>query len=275
MDKIERVAAYTRRIPSVSRQAGAVEFPAGVKGIRPVTRLLCVSAAAALLIALSACNIESVLRGLTPQTQEPAQPTQPEQSAQPTQPEQPEQFAQSTKSTQPTKSTQVAQATEPENPAHHAKKNEPKPEPTQEELFEYVRGKLLSLSPTDGFNDNLEVTFDPATSTLSITQPDGRCDIFLNALDTNSVIWEVMDPSDTYHTREDILRLTMTSSSGKRARVCYDNQNQVDKSIAANRVRLLFAHNKANAVPDFTYNLTTAIKKLVVASGGAPEKKIF
>jgi hypothetical protein len=67
----------------------------------------------------------------------------------------------------------------------------------------------------------------------------------------------------------------MTSSSGKTARICYDNQNRVDKSIAANRVRLLFSQIKASAVPDFTYTMTTAIKKLIVASGGAPEKKIF
>ena len=197
------------------------------------------------------------MRGLT---------TQPEQSKQPEEPARP---------AKPAKPAQVAQAAQTANPAHRANKREPKPEPTQQELFEYIRGKLLTLSPTDGFNDNLEVTFDPATSTLSITQPDGRCDIFVNALDTSSAIWEVMDLSDSSHTRGDLLRLTMTSSSGKKARTCYDNQNQVDKSISANRVRLVFAQNKANAVPDFTYNMTTAIKKLVVASGGAPEKKIF
>jgi len=67
----------------------------------------------------------------------------------------------------------------------------------------------------------------------------------------------------------------LTSSSGKPARVCYDNQNHIDKSIAANRVRLLFAQSKANAVPDFTYNMTKAIKKLVVLCGGVAEKKIF
>ena len=39
---------------------------------------------------------------------------------------------------------------------HHGKKPDPKPEPTQQELFEYIRGKLLSLSPGDGINDNLE-----------------------------------------------------------------------------------------------------------------------
>ena len=159
--------------------------------------------------------------------------------------------------------------------ARHAKKPDPKPEPTQQELFDYIRGKLLSLSPGDGINDNLEVAFDPATSILSITQPDGRCDIFLSAIDTNSAIWEVFDPSDTYHTRDQVLRLTLTSSSGKKARTCYDSHNQVDASLPANRVRLVFSLAKANAVPDFTDNLGKTIKKLIVLAGGAPEKDIF
>jgi hypothetical protein len=153
----------------------------------------------------------------------------------------------------------------------HAKK----PEPTQQELFDYVRGNLLALSPSDGINDNLEVTLDPATSILSITQPDGRCDILLNAIDTNSPIWDVFDPSETYHTREEVLRLTLTSVSGKNARTCYDRHNQVDSSIAANRARLLFSYSRANAVPNFSENMGKAIKKLVVLSGGATEKKLF
>ena len=33
------------------------------------------------------------------------------------------------------------------------------------------------------------------TSVLTITQPDGRCDIFLNAIDNNSAVWEIIDPA--------------------------------------------------------------------------------
>lgn len=157
----------------------------------------------------------------------------------------------------------------------HKKKTDPKPEPTQQELFDYVRGKLLALSPNDGINDNQEVAFDPATSILSITQPDGRCDIFLSAIDSNSALWEVFDPSDTYHTREEVLRVTLTSLGGKKARTCYDSQNQVDTSIAPNRVRLLFSLYKANAVPKFTESMGKALKKLITLAGGAPEKDLF
>src|SRR5580692_7519237 len=134
--------------------------------------------ATAVLVSLSGCNV------LTTPTEQPAQPTP---------------------------------AAPKTKPAQHAKVT-PKPEPTQQELVDYVRGKLLALSPSDGFNDNVEVVFDPATSILSITQPDGRCDIFLNAIDPNSMAWEVFDPSDTTHAREEVLRLTLTSLSGKKAR---------------------------------------------------------
>jgi hypothetical protein len=175
---------------------------------------------------------------------------------------------------------QTGQATQPAPAAPTPKpvqktKTIPKPEPTQQELFDYVRGKLLALTPSDGINDNLEVAFNPDTSVLSITQPDGRCDIFLSAIDTNSPIWEVFDPSDAYHTREDVLRLTLTSLSGKKARTCYDNHNQVDTSLASNHARLLFSVPKADAIPGFSEKMGKAIKKLIVLAGGAPEKDIF
>lgn len=191
--------------------------------------------AAAVLVSLPACD------GLAPQTEQPTQP---------------------------------AQAAPKPKPVQQKKKT-PTPEPTQQELSDYVRGKLLALTPNDGINDNLEVAFNPDTSVLSITQPDGRCDIFLNAIDTNSAIWEVFDPSDAYHTREDILRLTLTSLSGKKARTCYDKNNQVDASLASNHARLLFSVPKADAVPGFSEKMGKAIKKLIVLAGGAPEKDIF
>ena len=159
--------------------------------------------------------------------------------------------------------------------AYHPKKAAPKPEPTQQELFDYIRAKLLALSPSDGINDNQEVTFDAATSILSITQPDGRCDIYLSAIDANSAVWEVYDPSETNHTREELLRLTLTSLSAKKARTCYDSHNQVDPAIAPNHVRLLFSLEKANTIPDFPETMGKAIKKLVALAGGTAEKKLF
>ncbi|MGA9669165.1 MAG: hypothetical protein WBQ94_08155, partial [Terracidiphilus sp.] len=85
--------------------------------------------AAVLVLNLSACSIETVLHGLSSvqsvQTQQSLPPDWQSQAA---------------------KSFVVAQAVEPAKPAHKAKKPDPKPEPTQQDLFDYLRGKLLSLS---------------------------------------------------------------------------------------------------------------------------------
>jgi hypothetical protein len=150
-----------------------------------------------------------------------------------------------------------------------------KPEPTQQELADYVRGKLLQLSPNDGINDNQDVSFDAATGVLSVTQPDGRCDIFLGAIDSSSLLWETFDPSDTYHPRAKVLRVTMTSLGGQKARTCYDEHSQVDASLPKNRARLLFSLPKTEVVPNFQPNMNKALKKLVLSAGGAPEKDIF
>ena len=160
-------------------------------------------------------------------------------------------------------------------PVHHVKRPAPKPEPMQQELIDYLRGKLLSFSPSDGINDNSEVTFDPDTTALTITRPDGRCVNFLNALDANNIAWEIFDPSDTHSSREELLRLTITSMSEKTARTCYDKQNHPDNSASSNRVRFLFSASQARQSAGFQKNMATAMKKLILLSGGAPEKKLF
>jgi hypothetical protein len=157
----------------------------------------------------------------------------------------------------------------------HGKSAEPKPEPTQDELIEYLRGKLLSLSPNDGYNDNLEVRFDPSTSVLTIIQPNNRCDHFLNALDTNNISWDIFNPSDTHETREELLRLTVTSSSGKTARACFDKKGRPEEGVTTNRVRLLFSLAKTEQVPGFRDKIVKCLKELVVLSGGTPENDIF
>ncbi|HEV2486895.1 MAG TPA: hypothetical protein VGT08_15310 [Terracidiphilus sp.] len=159
--------------------------------------------------------------------------------------------------------------------ANHKKRPDPKPEPTAPELFEYIRGSLLTLSPDDGINDNLEVTFNWTTNVMTIAQPSGHCDHFLNALNTNNVVWDVFDPSDAHQTRDKLVRVTLVSVSGTKARVCYDKMNNVDSSVPTNRVRLLFSITKAEGVPGFQDKMTKALKKLIVLSGGAPENKLF
>jgi hypothetical protein len=157
----------------------------------------------------------------------------------------------------------------------HKKAPVPKPEPTTPELVEYVRSALLSLSPTDGYNDNLDVSFDSISKVLTITGPGGHCDLFLDALNTNNAVWDEFDASDSITSREKLLRLTLSSVSGRPARTCYDKQNRADMSMLANRARLLFSLARAEEVPNFQEKLGKAFKKLIVLSGGQPEKNFF
>jgi hypothetical protein len=176
---------------------------------------------------------------------------------------------------------QEAQTAQPPTPApatkpvHSAKKAAPKPEPTQAELFEFVRGKLLTMSADDGINDNLEVALDPTGKVMTTTQPSGRCDQFLSSLDTNNLAWDIFDPSDSHNTRGELLRLTITSLSGKPARTCYDRKGIVDEGVTTNRVRLLFLLAKAQQIPGFQDRMTKAVKELILDAGAAPEKKLF
>jgi hypothetical protein len=155
------------------------------------------------------------------------------------------------------------------------KKAAPKPEPTAPELFAYIRGSLLSLSPDDGVNDNLEVSLDPTSTILTIKQPDVHCDQFLDAMDANTLVWDVFDASDSGGSRPQLLRLTVISVAGKTVRTCYDNQGTPDAKITSNRARFLFSYTKASDVPGFQTKIVKAMKKLIALSGGTPEKDLF
>lgn len=159
--------------------------------------------------------------------------------------------------------------------AHHKAKPDPKPDPTPQELVEYIRGSLLAYSPEDRINDNLEVAVDATGTVLTVKQPDGRCDQFLNALNANTLVWDIFDASDPVTTRQQILRLTIISVSGKTARTCYDKWGRLDTNPASNRARFMFALGKIGDPAAFQTKMTKAFKMLIAASGGAPEKDIF
>ncbi|HVZ82162.1 MAG TPA: hypothetical protein VG893_00705 [Terracidiphilus sp.] len=159
--------------------------------------------------------------------------------------------------------------------SRHKAAPEPKPEPTESELVEYIRGALLSLSPSDGLNDNLDATFNTETGILTVTGPYGHCDFSIPSLNANDTVWDVYDPSDSDRTREKLLRLTLVSVSGKDARTCYDRQGRIDATMLANRARFLFSQPKADEIPDFQSRMVTAFQKLIAATGGTPAKDLF
>jgi hypothetical protein len=181
------------------------------------------------------------------------------------------------KSKQPTESAQTVEPAplKKAKSASHAKVADPLPEPTQQELVEYLRGKLLALSPSDGFNDNVDVRFNSSTSTLTVIQPNSRCDHFLASLDANNLSWDIFDPSGSDDSGRELLRLTATSVSGKQARACLDVKGQPEEGASTNRVRLLFSLAKSEQVPGFRVKMVKVVKKLIILSGGTPEKDIF
>jgi len=148
-------------------------------------------------------------------------------------------------------------------------------EPTSAEIFDYMHGALLAYSPEDGANDNLEVLIDPTATILTIKQPDGHCDIFLASLDANTIVWDVYDASDSMQTRAPLARLTVAAIAGKKARTCYDPDNNVDPSIPTLRARILFSWGAIPEGSGFQSKFTKAFKKLIKQSGGMAEKNIF
>jgi hypothetical protein len=157
----------------------------------------------------------------------------------------------------------------------YKKKAAPKPEPTPTELFEYIRGALLAYSADDRVNDNLEVSIDPTNTVITIKQPDGQCNIFLNALDANTISWDVYDASDSAQTRAPLARMTVVSTAGKRARTCYDIDNNPDPSIPSTYARFLFSWDKIPESSGLQTKMTKAMKKLIKQSGGYAEKTLF
>ena len=177
---------------------------------------------------------------------------------------------------QPELALPPAQPLPPAKTAKHSKvAAEPVPMPTQQELADYLRGKLLAASPSDGINDNLEVKFDPYRSTLTVIQPIGRCDIYLGALDTNNLSWDLFDPSGGSNSGRELLRLSATSVSGKTARACFDDKGKPERGTSTNRVRLLFSLAKAESVPGFQDKIMKTVKKLIILAGGVEGKELF
>ena len=150
-----------------------------------------------------------------------------------------------------------------------------KPALTSAELFIYIRGSLMQYSPDDGVNDNLEASIDPTATVLTVKQPDGHCDIFLSALDANTITWDVYDASDSMQTRAPLARLTVIAAAGKSARTCYDTANNIDPSAPGTRARLLFSWDRIPEGSGFQAKFTKALKSLIKLSGGTVEKDIF
>jgi len=126
------------------------------------------------------------------------------------------------------------------------------PLPRSRSYFSTSAARSYLLSPDDGINDNVEVTFNPATSVLTVTQPSGHCDEFLNALDAQNAVWDQFDPSDAQQTR----RKSWSDSRWFRWPAnqpvsATTRQTRLTPAFRGNRVRLLFSFSKAEQWPLF------------------------
>ena len=70
-------------------------------------------------------------------------------------------------------------------------------------------------------------------------------------------------------------RLTVVSVAGKKARTCYDVENNIDPAPSATRARILFSWEKIPDGSGFQSKFTKALKKLITQSGGTAEANLF
>lgn len=157
-----------------------------------------------------------------------------------------------------------------------------KTQPTKQETFEYLRGKLLSLSTHDGINGVTDVKFDENACVLQIFFENGKWnEIFINNLDANSIAWDIYDPNlDPDRPNKNIvydklIRITIASiNSSSIARNSYNSLSSITPDNGnKNYARLFFDISKAADIPNFQDKITKAVKRLIVLCGGKKEEK--
>ena len=79
----------------------------------------------------------------------------------------------------------------------------------------------------------------------------------------------------SHELRSPLARLTVDAIAGKRARTCYDAENNLDTSIPSSRARILFSWAMIPDGSGFQAKFTKALKKLIKQSGGMTDKDIY
>jgi len=76
-------------------------------------------------------------------------------------------------------------------------------------------------------------------------------------------------------TRSPLARLTVDAIAGKKARTCYDTEDNIDPSTKSSRARILFSWGMIPDGSGFQAKFTKALKKLIKMSGGMTDKDIY
>ena len=147
----------------------------------------------------------------------------------------------------------------------------------KQQAFNFLRGKLISLSTQDGHNGVSEITLNESNCTSTVFWEDKTYNsIFWANLDANTISWDIYNPNkNETNTFDKLIRITVASKPDYPARQLFEANGQIDNSKPTNRLRLLFSLPRAADVPDFQNKIEKAVKRLITLCGGEPENHLF
>lgn len=151
-------------------------------------------------------------------------------------------------------------------------------QPTKQQTFDYLRGKLLSLSTQDGSNGITETSFNDNNCTSTIFYEDKTYSIiFWGNLDANAIGWDIFDPNKGGggNKFDRLIRIAIVAKTGYAARQLFSSNGQIDNTISNIHIRLLFSLSKAADIPSFQNKIEKAVKRLITLCGGEPERNLF
>lgn len=139
--------------------------------------------------------------------------------------------------------------------------------------FDYIQGKLRSLTPEDGSNDFKSATFDESTCSVRIEhKADWKQSSNFGDLDINNTRWSIFDPNPKGESSRALLvKLTLYTSKGLLL-VEESLDGKVEKYRAEN---LLFSLPKAAEIPNFQNKMSKAVKHLISLCSGQSEIEPF
>ena len=140
--------------------------------------------------------------------------------------------------------------------------------------FEYIQGKLRSLTPEDGSNDFKAASFDEPTCAVRLEHKseDWKYSFNFGDLDINNTRWSIFDPNPKGESsRALIVMLRLYTSKG----LSLVDESLDGKTRKTNTVTLLFSLPKAAEIPNLQTKMSKAVKHLVSLCSGQSETEPF
>lgn len=146
--------------------------------------------------------------------------------------------------------------------------------PSKQETFDYIRTKLISLSPSDGTNNYNKVYthVDECTIQYSRAETPGQTEVtFFSELDANSLSWDIVDVNGNGGHWNKILRLTIVAQQNGTASAFVQSDGTITKKFQ--KENFSFDMTKAADIPNFQDRMSKAIKRAIELCGGKKEEK--